>query len=492
MVAILLAKLHSRFQKSRRMSLRLFVKLSLAVLAAGALALAPGCSSKPPPKKEAPKPAVPAAPVVPPPVIPPEKLPPVMLGIDVLEAEGFKAVAGKKIALLTHPAGVNRRGESTLEVLRRAPQTKIVALFAPEHGFDGQIKAGDNFGDMVHAPTGLPIYSLHGKNRRPTGKQLQGIDALVIDLQDIGVRSYTFNVVMRYAMDACFQYGVEVIVLDRPNPLGGLKVDGAPLDPDLMSGVGAFPRMPYVHGLTIGEIARMAKDGSIAISGMLTPTPGMPPPITEKMREKGKLTVIPMRGWNRNMRWPDTGLKWVATSPFIQNFDAVVGYAMVGLGTQNTEWTWGIGKEYPFRGIGFPKKTPDEIIAAMNAYKIPGITFVKRPGLGADGKTITGVYVEVTDWDKWNPTELSFYMHKQAARWTRLNPFVGMTSEEQRSFKIHVGSNAWLAELQRAGSKIDVPMFVRNWSERAAIYREQTRKFWLYPWVRTGGDGPRK
>ncbi len=461
------------------MSRRFLLKFSLGAIAACALVLGYGCSSKPAKPAEKPKPVVPAPATPPAPVLPPEKLPPVMLGIDVLEAEGFKAIAGKKIGLLTHPAGVNRRGESTWAVLRRAPQSKLVALFAPEHGFEGQIKAGDNFGDMVHAPTGLPIYSLHGKHRKPTPKQLQGLDALVIDLQDIGVRSYTFNVVMRYAMDACFQYGVEVIVLDRPNPLGGLKVDGPPLDPENMSGVGAFPRMPYVHGLTIGEIARMAKDGTRAIAGM---------ELTEAQRAKGKLTVIPMRGWLRSMRWPDTGLRWVPTSPFVQTFDAVIGYAMVGLGTQNTEWTWGIGKDFPFRGIGFPKKTPDEIIATMNAYKIPGITFVKRQGSGSDGKAITGVYVEVSDWDKWDPTELSFYMHKQAAKWSRLNPFVGLTSEEQRSFKIHVGSNAWFAALLRDGGKVDVPLFLKNWSERAAIYREQTRKFWLYPWAR-GTDG---
>jgi uncharacterized protein YbbC (DUF1343 family) len=211
--------------------------------------------------------------------------------------------------------------------------------------------------------------------------------------------------------------------------------------------------------------------------------------LTEAQRAKGKLTVIPMRGWTRNMRWPDTGLKWIPTSPNVPTFEAVMGYAMVGIGTQNTEWTWGIGKDFPFRGIGFPKKTPDEIIAAMKAYKIPGLAFVKRPGTGSDGKPITGVYVEVTDWEKWNPTELSFYMHKQAAKWTRLNPFVGMTADEQRSFKIVVGSNAWFAALARDGGKVDVPLFLRNWTERAAIYREQTRKFWLYPWNPVAGSG---
>ncbi len=445
------------------------VKLFLGVVATSAFALmlgCAGCSSKPAKVVEKPTPVAPPAPPA-----PPEKLPRVMLGIDVLEADGFKAIAGKKIGLLTHPAGVNRRGESTINVLRRAPGVKLVALFAPEHGFDGQLKASANFGDTIHTPSGLPIYSLHGANRKPTAKQLQGLDALVIDLQDIGVRSYTFSVVMRYAMDSCFQYGVDVIVLDRPNPLGGLKVDGPPLDPENMSGVGAYPRMPYVHGLTIGEIALMAKGGSQAISGMES----------DKLRAKGKLTVIPMRGWTRTMLWPETELKWVATSPMIQSFDAVIGYAMVGLGCEESGWSSGIGREFPFRGISFPKKTPDEIIAAMAAYKMSGLRLVKRAAPGADGKPVPGVYVEIADWDKWNPTELSFYMHKQAAKWSRLSPFVGLTKEEVRKFKIHVGSTRYLDVLQRDGARIDVTLFLKNWTERAAIYREQTKKFWLYP-----------
>ena len=444
---------------------RSLVKITLGTAAACTCALLLGCTSKPT------RAAEPAAPVVAP-APPPEQLPPVMLGIDVLEADGFKAIAGKKIGLLTHPAGVNRRGESTVSVLRRAPQTKLTALFAPEHGFDGEIKAGANFGDTLHVPSGLPVYSLHGANRKPTAKQLKGLDALVVDLQDIGVRSYTFNVVMRYAMEACFQNNVEVIVLDRPNPLGGLKVDGPPLDVENMSGVGAYPRMPYVNGLTIGEIALMAKNGSRVISGMA---------VTDKVREKGRLTVIPLRGWNRAMRWPDTGLKWVATSPNIPGFEAVVGYAMVGLGTQNSGWTWGIGRDFSFRGIGYPKKTPDEISKAMEAWKIPGLSFVKRNGLDREGKPITGVYVEITDWDKWNPTELAFYMHKQAAKWSRLNPFAVLTTEEARTFKIHVGSTAWHDALKREGARIDVASFLKNWSDRAKIYQDQTKKFWLYP-----------
>jgi uncharacterized protein YbbC (DUF1343 family) len=447
------------------MSCRSLVKISLGTAAACALALALGCASKP---VRAADQSVPVAAPVP----PPENLPPVMLGIDVLEADGFKAIAGKKIGLLTHPAGVNRRGESTVAVLRRAPDAKLVALFAPEHGIEGAVKAGENFKDTTDPRTGLPVYSLYGQGRGKSMAMMKGLDALVIDLQDIGARSYTYIVLTRRAMEACFANGVEVIVLDRPNPLGGLKVDGPPLDETNMSGVGGYPRMPYVHGLTIGEIARMAKEGSSAVSKM---------EITEKIRTQGKLTVIPMRGWTRAMRWPETGLRWVPTSPNVPTFEAAVGYAMVGLGTQNSNWTWGIGRDFPFRGIGFPKKTPDEIIKAMDAWKIPGLTFVKRTGIGSDGKPLTGVYVEITDWDRWNPTELSFYMHKQDAKWSRLNPFAVLTTEEARTFKIHVGSTAWFDAIKRDGSRVDLAGFEKKWSDSAKIYQELTRKFRLYP-----------
>lgn len=454
------------------MSCRPLVKLSLGTATACAIALVLGCAGKP--TKAASKPATPAAPTQP--VPPPEILPPVMLGIDVLEADKFAAIAGKKIGLLTHAAGVNRRGESTVDVLRRAPSAKLTALFAPEHGFDGQIKAEVRFGNSIHTPTGLPIYSVHGVSRKPTPAMLKGLDAVVVDLQDIGVRSYTFASAMAYMMAACFENKVEVIVLDRPNPLGGLKVDGPPLDQEFKSYVGVF-RVPYVHGLTIGELAHMAKDAP----GVLSVPGATGINVPDKVRGRGKLTVIPMRGWTRAMRWPETGLKWIPTSPMVPTYEAVVGYAMVGLGCQNSGWSSGIGKEFPFRGLGFRGKNPDEIIKALEADQIPGIKLVKQQGLDRDGRLISGVYVQVVNWDQWHPTELSFYMHKQAATWQRMNPFAVMTTDDTRTFNIHVGSAAWTAALKREGPRVDVASFLRNWAERAAIYQEQSKKYWLYP-----------
>ena len=180
----------------------------------------------------------------------------VMLGIDVLEADGFAHLRGKRVGLLTHPAGLNRRGRSTVEVMKNSPLVNLVALFGPEHGIYGDEKANVPVDDKIDPRTGLPVYSLYGKFRTPTPKMLANIDVLVVDLQDIGTRSYTYVSCMKYAMRACFKAGKEFVVLDRPNPLSGLKVDGPPLDANWTSYVGEF-RVPYVHGLTLGDLARM-------------------------------------------------------------------------------------------------------------------------------------------------------------------------------------------------------------------------------------------
>ncbi|MEC7609711.1 MAG: DUF1343 domain-containing protein, partial [Verrucomicrobiota bacterium] len=273
------------------------------------------------------------------------------LGIDRLEQSGFREVAGKRIGLLTHPAGVNRHGVSSIDILRRAHNTDLVALFGPEHGIYGNEKANEPVDNKMDHRTGLPVYSLYGEFRWPSDKMLRGLDALVIDLQDIGVRSYTYVSCMLRAMESCFKNGVEVIVLDRPNPLGGLKVDGPLLDKKLRSYVGDI-FTPYVHGLTIGEIARMAR----YCSGWIRPDR-----VSPQQLKAANLKVIPMRGWTRSMQWPDTGLRWIATSPYIPDLSAVLGYAMTGLGSQEGGFSHGIGTPYPFRLLRHTKKSATEI-----------------------------------------------------------------------------------------------------------------------------------
>lgn len=391
----------------------------------------------------------------------------VMLGIDVLASDRFALLRGKRVGLLTHAAGVNREGASTVDVLFRAPGVKLVCLFSPEHGIYGTEPASVNVEDTVDFRTGLPVYSLHGRNRKPTPAQLRTIDTLVIDLQDIGVRSYTYTVTMRYALEACFANGVEVVVLDRPNPLGGLKVDGPPLDRDLMSGVGAFP-VPYVHGLTIGELARYA-----------AATPGVMD-LPEKARQRGRLTVVPMRGWRRDMRWPETGLKFVPTSPAICDFGSVVGYAMIGLGCEETGFNHSMGNPYSFQILSINGKSSDQLQRDLEALRLPGLRFQKVSLSDGRGRPVVGVLVTVSDWNAWNPTELSFHLMRLACRYRLFNPFLSLSPAEASKFNKLVGSSAWWNALRRDGARVDVEAFLRSWQSADRAYQQQMRAFWLY------------
>jgi uncharacterized protein YbbC (DUF1343 family) len=391
-----------------------------------------------------------------------------MLGIDVLESNGFAPIRGKSIGLLTHPAGVDMHGTSTIEVLRHAPGVHLVALFAPEHGLRGEYPAGANSLDHVDARTGLMIHSLyHGTGTRPTRAQLAGIDAMVIDLQDIGVRSYTFVSAMKVCMEGCFENGVEVVVLDRPNPLGGLKVDGPPLDPQLVSYVGEF-RVPYVHGLTIGELARMAKAAPDILK------------ISDAVREGGRLTVVPMRGWRRSMRWPDTKLAWVPTSQLISSFSAVEGYAMTGLGTQLGGFKSGIGSAYPFRGISYHGVHFEALEKELQALDIPGIDFrrVSAPD-PKTGKPELGLYVEITDWDLWRPTELGLHLIRLACKYDP-RTFALATKSELSVFQKCLGSMAFYNDVVAHGARVDVEAYVRDWQTKAQYYQQQSRRYWIY------------
>ncbi len=395
----------------------------------------------------------------------------VMTGLDVLEAEGFAPLRGKRFALLTHPAGADRYGRSSIDVLRRVPGLQLVALFAAEHGVYGNYLASKNFPDEVDTRTGLMVYSLmNGRTHKPTRAQLTGIDALVIDLQDIGSRSYTFTGAMKEAMQGCFENNVEVIVLDRPNPLGGLKVDGPMLDPQWMGPqlVNEFP-VPYVHGLTIGELARMAKFQP----GVLQ--------VPDAVRLRGRLTVIPMRNWRRSMRWPDTGLNWIPTSQYIPDFAAVMGYPMTGLGCIIGGFRHGVGNQYPFRGISHKTANIDEVERDLQALRLPGLQYrrvsVPNPRTGQPG---IGLYIEVADWDAWHPAELNFYLMRLACKLDSKNPFAALTRVEAESFLRYVGSTAFYRDLAAHGARVDVDAYVREWQARAEIYQQQSRRFWLY------------
>lgn len=393
--------------------------------------------------------------------------PRVMLGIDVLQARDFDLVRNKRVGLLTNPAGVNHRGESTVEILHRAPSVNLVALFGPEHGIYGDERAAVPVDDKIDHRTGLPVYSLYGRFRKPTPAMLRNLDVMIIDLQDIGVRSYTYVSCMRLTIEACFENDVAVLVLDRPNPLGGLKVDGPPLDPEWLSYVGAYP-VPYVHGLTIGELARMAASNP----GWLK--------ISEAHRQRGNLQVLRMRGWDRRMRWTDTGLRWIPTSPNIPTVAAAEGYAMAGLGAQIGGFQHGIGTPHPFRFLRFPGQPLDRVQAELQAARIPGVAFQRRKTRTQAGAEIEGLYVQITDWQQWRPTELSFHMMRITCRLTGQNPFSSAPASEVDLFNKHVGSTAWWNAISSQGAQVPVERFIASWEVSSRRFQEQSRAYWLY------------
>jgi uncharacterized protein YbbC (DUF1343 family) len=391
---------------------------------------------------------------------------PVLLGIDVLEKNNFQLLKDKRFGLLTHPAGVNRHGRSTIQILKNARNCQLVALFGPEHGIYGDEAANVPIDNRIDGRTGLPVYSLYGRYRKPSPEMLRGLDALVIDLQDIGVRSYTYISCMRYAMEACFESDVEVIVLDRPNPLGGLKVDGPPMDPEWMSYVGAF-QVPYVHGLTIAELARMAKYQSGCLN------------IDERTRKKGRLRIVPMQGWKRSLRWPQTGLRWIPTSPYIQNLSAVLGYAMTGLGAQIGGFSHGIGTPYPFRLLRYQGKSPQEVLHALKKRRLPGLDFRIIQTESKQGQAISGVFVLVTDWERVRPTELSFHMMQLTALWAGRSIYI--ESKHADLFNKHVGSTAWWSALSQKGAQLQLSTFIREWQLAANHFQSQSKNYQLYP-----------
>ena len=397
----------------------------------------------------------------------PAKEPSITLGIDYLEKSKFAVLTGKRVGLLTHPAGKNGMGESTVDVFVRSNEVNLVALFGPEHGIYGDEKASVPVDDKIDKKTGLPVFSLYGKFRKPTSKMLTKIDSLVIDLQDVGVRCYTYISCMRYAMEACFEAGVEVVVLDRPNPLGGIKVAGPPMDEACMSYVGAF-QIPFVHGLTIGELALWSKK----VSGVLN--------TEDTNRKKGKLIIVPMLGWTREMTWPQTGLSWYPTSPNIPTLDAVAGYPMTGLGAQMGKFKHGIGTKHPFRFLTYEGKSADALKAALDQLNIPGLAFKIKTLLSSDGKKKDGVYIVINDWEKWRPTDLPFFMMQLSALWQTPSPFSEASDSEIMLFNKHVGSQSWWDALVTDAGSVDTQKFLAKWSLDSERFVSLVKPYHLY------------
>jgi len=329
-------------------------------------------------------------------------------GIEVLQDRGFEGLKGKRVGLVTNPSGVDRYLNSTVDILYNAPGVELVALYGPEHGVRGDVYAGGKVTDTKDAATGLPVYSLYGSTRKPTPQMLEGIDVMVYDIQDVGARSYTFISTLGLVMEACAAEGIEVMVLDRPNPLGGNKIEGCYVEQPFNSFVSQY-RIPYVYGLTVGELAEMINEEGLN-RGQL----GNQEPV------KCRLTVIPMEGWERDMLYEDTGLPWVLPSPNIPFKDTPMYYSAAGIcGELYGFMDIGIGYTLPFQVFGATWLDPDKLKARLESYDLPGISFRTiwyKPIAGSrKGELVKGLQYFFTGYDEARVTETQFYVMQAVA-----------------------------------------------------------------------------
>lgn len=280
----------------------------------------------------------------------------VLSGLDVLEKNNFAQLKGKKVGLLTNIAAIDKKGNHILDLLHGQKDFELVTLFSPEHGLYGDLDT--SVSDTKDTATGLMVYSLYGKRNNsttrpgyPEQQQLKGLDAVIIDLQDIGARIYTYPAFMGKMMESCAQAGVEVIILDRPNPIGGIYVDGALPDFDKIGDNTSYFNMPEIHGMTMGELAKM---------------------FNAEKKIGCKLTVIAAENWTRDILFDETGLRWVNPSPNIQDFEAAYTYA--GIGITESTMSMGRGTTEPFHIFGMPYiENPQELIDHVNKLGIKGI-----------------------------------------------------------------------------------------------------------------------
>ena len=329
-------------------------------------------------------------------------------GIEVLRESGFRQLHGKRVGLVTNPSGVDRYLKSTIDILFEDPEVNLVALFGPEHGVRGDVYAGEKIDNSVDQATGLPVYSLYGKTRKPTPDMLKGIDVMVYDIQDVGVRSYTFISTLGLVMEACAPLGIEVMVLDRPNPLGGNKIEGCYVEPEYFSFVSQY-KIPYVYGLTVGELANLINEEGLNCGQKGDQTPA-----------KCRLTVIPMEGWKRSMLYEETGLPWVLPSPNIPFADSPMYYAASGIcGELYGFMNIGIGYTLPFQVFGAAWLDPVKLKARLESYDIEGVSFRTiwyKPFSGSlKGQLVKGLQFFFTDYEKARITEVQFHVMQAVA-----------------------------------------------------------------------------
>lgn len=387
----------------------------------------------------------------------------VKTGIEVLKSMNYKPLEGMRVGLVTNPTGVDDNLVSDIDLLYNAENVNLVALYGPEHGVRGSAHAGKSVKDEKDKRTGLPTYSLYGKNRVPSAEILKGIDILVYDIQDIGCRSFTYVSTLGNVLKAAARNNIKVMVLDRPNPLGGLKVEGNVVEEGYFSFVSQF-KIPYVYGLTAGEVATLLNEEHMIGN------------------KKCDLTVIKMEGWNRSMTYDKTGLEWVLASPHIPEPITAPFYALSGIIGEVDNFSIGVGYTLPFRLFGQTWIDGNKLADAMNALNLPGVTFrpisyVPYYSIGV-GKELQGVQVYFTDYEKVELTDIQFLVAQELYKLYPEHDFLATTTSSRKDMIDKVcGSKEIRKRFMKRHLWADVKDY---WDKDVEPFKELSKKYYLY------------
>lgn len=369
------------------------------------------------------------------------------LGIDVLRDRDFDVLKGKRVGLVTNQTGNDKRGTPTRVILKKALNGNLVALFSPEHGIDGTVPAGKYVATRKDKLTGLTVHSLYGPTRKPSSAMLKGIDVLVYDMQDIGVRSYTYISTMAKCMEAAGEAGIEFVVLDRPNPLGGMRVEGPGIESKWISFVGIFP-VPYVHGMTVGELAQMAN--ARGWTGA-----------------RCKLTVIPMRGWSRGMTWDDTGLAWRRTSPNIPKSTSPLYYLATGIVGSLDGVDIGTGGANPFEYLQGPGLSGAALVSKLQSSGYPGVGFSQYGN---------GVKLSINPKAGANLTQLAVHLLVEANRAANPSLFARYRDKDSIFWKVY-GSTTIRTLCSKGASASQI---AAGWNSGVSSFRSARQGYLLY------------
>jgi uncharacterized protein YbbC (DUF1343 family) len=376
----------------------------------------------------------------------------VQLGIDTLQASQFEPLKGKRVGLITNQTGADSRGRLTREVLAKAPGVKLVSLFAPEHGLDGKKLAGKTVANQKDPLTGLTVHSLYGATRKPTPEMLKGLEVLVYDMQDIGVRSYTYISTMARCMEAAGEAGLQFVVLDRPNPLGGVRVEGPPVEPRWISFVGQLP-VPYVHGMTCGELAKMLND-------------------RQWMAARCKLNVVPMQGWQRQMVWRDTGLPWIKTSPNIPRHDSPAYYVATGIVGSLAGLETGVDGPAPFEICAGKGIDPNSFTKYVQGLNLDGVQ-VRPYQDGGFG----GCRLSIDPKGRGDLTFLALALLNEVNRRSKPDLFAKSSNEKLDIFFKVYGSSG-IRDLLSSGTSVQ--RIAQNWKSGVDKFRSERSAYLLY------------